>query len=233
MNKRFLLLSAVLLVSFASFAQRKQTGYLMPYAEYGYNYTWEHFGGVGAIADFALAKNFSMSGGLMLSTANVYAADLRLNYEIPLENSEFYIENRYLGRWFARNYSQEYTMALSLGFLNYHWKFQLGVYGKWFGAMGKDSSGSPFLFEPWGIIYLGEGKVFRDDHSWNIGGRISNVNYFIIERLSGPMFTLFGDARVSEKVKIFAEVTAHPSGVFNIQAQFYEIFTQIGVKYKW
>lgn len=229
---RSLIFLLFILFPINAFAQHRQTNYVMPFAEYGYNYTWRHYGSAAAVADFKVAKNFAIEGGLMLSTANVYAADFRLNYEFPLKNCSFYLENRYLDRWFARNETQEYTLALSAGFQNFHWKFQFGLYGKFFGAMGNDSGGG-LLFEPWGIIYLGEGKVFRDDHCWNIGGRMSNVNYFMIERVTMPLFTLFGDADVGEKMRIFAEVTAHPSGVFNMQVQFYGIMTQVGIKYRW
>lgn len=228
---------ALLLFSFAAFfafGQKKQTNYIMPYLEYGYNYTWGHFGSVAAVADFSIFKNFTAGAGIMLSTSNVYAAEVHLNYGIPLKNSSFYLENRYLGKWYVRDLGQEYTLSLSAGFLNYHWKFQFGLYGKFYGGLGENRhKGEKMLFEPLGIIYLGEGRVFRDNHPWNIGGRISNVDYFTIERFSMPLFTIFGDAEIGEKTRIFAEICAHPSGNFNIEAQFYGITGKVGIKYKW
>lgn len=228
----FILLSSLIFMSLH--AQKKGEICLQPILEYGYNYTYENFGCVGAVADFRVADNFSLHCGLQANTANIYSVSAKGTVDLPLKKGKLFIENRYLYRAIVRNNFQEMNAGISLGYRAKYWKIQGGYHTKFFTQL--DTKGGDMysvVFEPFGVMYLLEAQVFKPEHIWNIGGRVSNFDHFIMERFGNPIFTVFGNYSMNEKVKFIAETGVRPSGITNFNANFWGYFLQIGILLSW
>lgn len=232
--KSKLLIAFLSLFSLALSAQEKGTISLQPILEYGYNYTYLNYGCIGAVADFRLADNFSLNGGLQANSANLYSVMAKGTVDIPLKKGKLFIENRYLYKAFVRNNMQELNAGISLGYRAKYWKIQGGYYSKFFTQLNKKNSDIySVIVEPFGILYLLEAQVFKPKHVWNIGGRVSNFDHFIIERFGNPIFTVFGNYSMNETLRFFAETGVRPSGITNINANFWGFFLQFGMVLSW
>lgn len=230
--KRKIIFAFLIGLSLSLFGQEKGRITLHPILEYGYNYTHLNYGCIGIVSDFQLADNFSINGGLQANTANIYSISAKGTVGIPLKIGKLYIENRYLYKIIQRINFQEMNAAISLGYAAKYWKIQAGFNTKFYGLMNESNNNS-IIFEPFNVLYLLEGTVFKPDHIWNIGGRVSNFDHFIMERFGNPIFTVFGHYTISEKIKLVTETGVRPSGITNINANFWGYYLQIGMLILW
>lgn len=220
-----ILIVLLLINSVSLFAQKKG---VTTYFEHGYNKTSNNYFSLGAIGNYQFIKSLNVIGGVELSTTNSYAASLSEHYSFYSSGKGlFYFENRYLARFFPNIRTQEHSFAFSGGYSNPYIDLFLGLHVKLFGSKGE------YLFYFPDFIYKIEATIFPKSHFWNIGGRVSNADYFIIERYNMPRFSLFGNCKISPKCELFGVCSIIPAGVFNISAQFWGLTSKIGVRYLW
>lgn len=233
MKKRrlfFLWLMAPLLL----FAQEKSFFSLQPIVEYGYNYTHQNYGCVDVLADFRVANNVSLHCGLQGNTANLYSVVAKGTIDFPLKKGALFIENRYLYKAIVRNNIQELNMGISLGYRATYWKIQGGYCNRFFTQLvQKNKDLYSIVFQPFGVMYLIEANVFKPEHTWNIGGRVSNFDYFIMERIGYPIFTLFCTYSLNKKCQWITAAGVRPSGITNGNANFWGFFLQSGITLSW
>jgi hypothetical protein len=67
------------------------------------------------------------------------------------------------------------------------------------------------------------------DSKWNLSLRLSNYDAFQLERWQSPIVTLIGKYDINQYLTIWANFGIKPQGVFHIAANFYEVFTNVGV----
>lgn len=224
-----------LCLSLSVLAQDNEGISLKTYVEYGYNYTWEHYGSLSVIGNFPINSHFELEAGLNTNSANIYALNVKSIVKFPLKVGQLKLENRYLYNMLLRNNSNDFCGALSIGYYINHLSVSAGFFARLYGNLVFDShEGSvSTIIEPFNLIYSIEGQLFKQDHLWNLGARISNHNDFTIERFNEPIFTLLGIYKATNSIKLFTEISCKPSGIFHVTANFYSIFGHIGFIYKW
>lgn len=230
-----ILLALLLGLSLSALAQTKAPISIRSYAEYGYNYTWENYGGLAVIANIPINSYFSLEGGINTNTSNVHAINTRAIVHFPLAVGDLTLENRYLYRLFLRTNTNDLAAALSVGYSINHFKVGLGVFARLYGDIrfSKHTESIPNVIEPFNLIYNIEGQLFKADHNWNLALSVSNHDDFQIERMYQPIFTLKGNYMPAKHFNLLAEVACKPAGMFHGAADFYAIYTRLGFSYIW
>ncbi|HQA75709.1 MAG TPA: hypothetical protein PLY32_01185 [Salinivirgaceae bacterium] len=230
-----ILLTLFLSVSIVVFSQDKAPISLKSYAEYGYNYTWEHYGSLAVIANFPINSYFSLEGGLNTNTSNVHALNTRATVHFPLSVGNLTLENRYLYRLYLRNNTQDFAVGVIVGYVKDYIKANLGVYSRVYGSITKQGQNESVtnIREPFNLIYNIEGQIFKQDHNWNIGLGISNYDDFQIERMYLPIVTLKGNFLPAQHFNLLTELSCKPTGILHGSANFYAIYTRLGLIYTW
>mgnify|MGYP007101839054 FL=1 len=155
-------------------------------------------------------------------------------YQIPLHespsgNHHFFLENRYLYRYFGSYQLQEFNGMLSFGYRNNHWKFKFGLCNRYIAEIPlRLNGGEGVIFEPMNIVFDVEGNLFSDDHPWNIGAGVSNYREFIIERFTLFYYHIHGYYDLNEQWRLTGEAGLHPAGILNLSAQYNGFYFNVG-----
>lgn len=203
--------------------------------QYGYNGTWENYGTLSAIGDFKLAENFILSAGIDANLANVYSAIAKGKLIFPLcNNMQLHLSNSYLYRAFVNDNFQEFSGALLLGFQMNYFGVSLGNNIRLMRKIHlKDHENVSFITEPFNMLYSIEGEFRKRDSDWNIGLRISNMRQFVMERMYQPMFSVYSYYLLNTNIRFVGEMGAEPAGIFNVAANSYGYYLQLGVQWLW
>ena len=230
-----LLIALLFCSSLSALAQEKSPISIQSYAEYGYNYTWGHYGGLAVIGNFPINAYFDLEAGINTATSNVHAINTKAIVHFPLKVGDLTLENRYLYRLFLRNNTQDLAASLSVGYAINHFKVGLGVYARIYGDIRfeRHNESIPNIVEPFNLMYSIEGQLFKQDHNWNLALCMSNHDNFQIERMYQPIFTLKGNYKPAEHFNLLAEVACKPAGMLHGSANFYAIYTRLGFSYTW
>jgi hypothetical protein len=228
-----LLFCTIVLLCKQTNAQNRQN--LKVTAEYGYNYTWENFGALAVVGSFPLKDYFISDIGIKAYTSNIYAFSCNARTIFPKKYGEWRIENKLLYRAFVRNKINEFSGGVLAGFRHNYINVGVGLSARLNSKFGEPSitNQQRYIIEPFNPLYFIECNMIKNSNLWNIGVRVANFDDFQIERPYQPIFTLTGKYSLKNKpLTFFSEATLKPSGVFHLSANFYEIRTQFGFKYK-
>ena len=161
-----------------------------------------------------------------------YQITLNNPYENRIRGNVFYIENRYLYRYFKAYGLQEFNAMLSLGYRNAHWNFKLGLCNRYIAEVPlRLDGGMGTIFEPMNVVFDVQYHLFDEYHRWNVGAGISNQREFIIERVTLFYYTLNGYYNINDKWRVLAETGLHPAGVLNLSSQYNGYFINLGFTY--
>jgi hypothetical protein len=199
--------------------------------KYGYNQTYGHYGSFAVFAKYKPLKYFEIGIGFQGSTANVYALPISANTIFNLPKGYLQLEKRYIYRAFVRNKNNEHSGGIALAYFHNYINVSFGVFGRLTTQMGKSDIGDQqrYLIEPLDFMYRIEGSIRKMDSKWNLSLRLSNYDAFQLERWQSPMVTLIGKYDFNQELTIWANFGIKPQGVFHIAANFYEVFTNVGV----
>lgn len=140
-----------------------------------------------------------------------------------------YIVNRYMARYYTGYKMQEFTSAALMGWQNRHWQFELGLCNRWTADLvQRTDGGRNTILEPMNIMFGVEGYLFDASHNWNVGGRWSNYNDFIIERFANWFYSLKGYYQLPHNTRFTAEVGIHPAGSLNLTSSYNGWFMHLG-----
>lgn len=85
------------------------------------------------------------------------------------------------------------------------------------------------IHENWNLMYLVNYNLKPSGHKWNIGLTLTNIDYFIIEQETNPVFNLNAKYKVSPPVTLFVESWHKSSGAFNLRVNHFGFFIRTGV----
>ena len=202
---------------------------------YGYNSTWENYGGLSAYAKFKLPSNFVLSAGVSGLTSNVYNIAAQGEVLFPVKQAYLiYVTNQYLYRAFVSDNFQEFNAGLSVGFNMNYFGISLGNSFRFMSQFDTYTTEQiRYIVEPFNLIYSIEGEFRKRDSDWNIGLRISNLRQFMMERMYQPTFNVYGFYKVLPNLKLYGEFGVEPAGIFNMAANSYDYYLQLGVQWLW
>ncbi len=203
------------------------------YADYGYNYTWENYGGASVLAYLPINPYFEAEFGARALSSNVHtlAADLRPVF--PLSVGALYLSTHLIYTASCRNHIQDLAASLGLGYRMDYVNVQFGLQARMIDTFGWDwNSASQIIFEAPHLLYGVEAYVRPESTSpWNISLRVSNYDDFQIERMWQPFFNIGGRYNVDSHWRVLADVTCKPTGMFHLNASFYSFQARAGFTY--
>ena len=85
------------------------------------------------------------------------------------------------------------------------------------------------LHENWNMMYLLGYNLYPADNLWNIGIAITNIDHFIINQETNPMFFLQGKYKVSLPLTIYFESWYKSAGTLNISANYFGFLFRTGL----
>ena len=227
--RRFLL--TISFLAMVGFAQAQWT--LHSYGEYGYTRTGGNRCSLALLADYQFNDYFK--GGVSVQGTLGYPLAMNLYWQADLLQAKcgtLYLENRYLYRLFPNYKLQEFNGVLDLGWENRHFNFQLGLCNRFIAEIPlRKDGGMGTIFEPMNVVFSVEGNVFDQSHPWNIGGRISNFDDFLIERVSIFIYCIKGYYELDDGLRLTGEVCIHPCSSLNLSAQPNGVAARVGISW--
>ena len=228
--KKILIILALMLGGVTAKAQWT----LQAYSEYDYTRSSGSSASFAVKGDYRIADNFNMGLSFQATTFGRYS--INLQYQVNLLKAKcgtLYLENRYLYRLFPNYKLQEFNALLDLGWRNRHFNFQLGLTNRFTAPIPlRKNGGMETIFEPLNVTFCVEGKIFDQEHAWNLGARISNYRDFVIERFTLFFYSINGYYDFGNGLRITTEVGLHPCGVLNLSSQYNGWFGNVGLIWK-
>lgn len=77
------------------------------------------------------------------------------------------------------------------------------------------------IHENFNLIYNVTACLKPHDHQWNVGLSITNIDYYIINQSTNPLFNLRGNYKLTSKLNIYLEAWYKQAGIFNIYANYF------------
>ncbi len=186
-------------------------------------------------------KKMSVLGGIRFNakTASpklLSGTSLKIGREITAGNVPFTVEAFSIYIPFS-DWVSEFDWGLLAGKESKHFKFKLGTSFRTYSLtkMAKNSTGPQSknkLRENFNTVYLIQYGYKPLDHYWNIGISITNIDYFLINQESNPLFNLNGKFEFTPSFSFFAEAWYKASGISNISVNYFGFFIRTGVLWK-
>ena len=92
--------------------------------------------------------------------------------------------------------------------------------------------GNNKLEENWNLMYLIGYNLKPIEHKWNVGVSVTNIDHFIINQETNPVFYLHGKYQVSKPLTLFGESWYKSAGAFNISVNHFGFFFRTGLVWK-
>lgn len=231
MKKTFLL---TLLLSFPLWlcAQRDMQRFMLQ-ADfgYGYNCTWQHYGWVDIAARLPINPYFEMETMAQANIADVYTLGVNVRPKFPVRVGEMFLETRLLYKAVVRTRLHDFSGGFSVGYRMDYVSVQLGIAGRIMEEMQVGwHTENRLVFEPV-MLYALEVFVRPQACRWNLGARIANFDNWQTERFFQPLFMLNGRVDVTDKIRLLMGIECKPTGMFHLNAAFYDAQATVGVAY--
>ncbi|MCM1035610.1 MAG: hypothetical protein NC038_07740 [Paludibacter sp.] len=231
MKRLYLLCLACCFSAFLMAQWQEQSTTLKCGVGYGYNYTWEHYAWIDAMAFMPINAHFEMDVAAQANLANVYTIGVTMRPKFPVKVGEVFLETRLLYKAVERNRLHDFNGGFSVGYRMDYLSLQIGIAGRIMEEMQADwhSENAP-LFEPL-MLYAVEAYVRPQVSRWNISARIANFDTWQTERFFQPLFMLNGRLNLTDKLRLLIGVECKPTGMFHLNASFYEAQASLGIVY--
>lgn len=201
--------------------------------EYAYNYTYGHYGNLDFIAAISLNRYCDMGVGVQASTANIYSAMANVCPKFPVRVGEFFVDTRFIYRAVVRSTTHDLSAMVSLGYRMDYISLQFGALARMMDDMNREwQSEDKIMVEPVNLLYAIEVFVRPQSSRWNLSFRMANFNDFRTERMWQPMFMINTHCLVADHWRMLAGVELKPTGMFHLDASFYEAMARVGFAYE-
>ena len=191
----------------------------------GNNAIFGHFATISAEAGYEAQKHFALFGGIQYNTIGLVAAELRPqyyhNFNFGRLSGEVLLGATYQSR--MHNYIVGCGASLNT---TYIW-VNLGYYYRSIRVDGES------ICEPFNIYYELGIRCIPKCKRWDLNLIITNNRHFEIERHYQPSFAIDTWWYPNDKFALQFGVNYKPAGIFNISSEFYQLYANIGVCYKW
>ena len=221
--KRFILL-LLLFVTYAN-SLSAQNSYTKLDVKGGHNAIFGPFAAISAEAGYEAQKYFAVFGGAQYNTIGSVAAELRPRYFHDFNFGRLSGE-ALLG---ATYQSHMYNFIMGCGAsldTRYIWA-NLGYYYRSIRVDGES------ICEPFNIYYELGIRCIPKCKQWDLNLIITNNRHFEIERHYQPSFAIDTWWHANDKFGLEFGVSYKPAGMFSISSEFYQLYANIGVCYKW
>lgn len=222
MKSLSLLLAVIVLSVSVACAQSTKMEYGV---KYGHNALFGAFTAVSAEVEYETKRHFAIRGGAQYSSIGRMAAEIRpqYNHDINIGQLTGHAVLGYTYQSHMNNYIVGCGVSLDVSYL---W-VTLGYYHRTI-AIGKEK-----ICEPFNISYELGIRCLSEVQKWDLNIIITNSKLFEIERHYQPSFAAEGWWYPNDRWGVLLGASYKPAGVFNITSDYYQIYANIGVCYKW
>lgn len=222
MRLKFLLVLPFILFSSLSYAQE---GGIKLDIKGGKSVATGYFGALSIEGFHSLEKSFSIKGGIECNTEGHFTVEARPSYFYDFASGRLHAEA--LLHYAPHSSIHNYALGGGVGFTAKYINITMGYYYRTI------ASGDDRIDEPFNIYYEFGVNCLPSIANWDLKFSISNNRIFELERHFQPSFFLDAWWYPSQKIGVTLGVSYKPAGMFNITSDFYQLYSNIGVCYKW
>ena len=183
------------------------------------------FAAISVEADCEVVEDFSLRGGAQYNTIGRTAAEIRPSYHHDFKFGR--LSGEVLFNYTNQNRMNHYAIGCGISLdIPYLW-VTLGYYHRTI-SLGRDK-----VNEPFNIYYELSVRCLPKIEQWDLNIIITNSEIFELERHYQPSFALEGWWYPLEKLGVQLGVNYKPAGMFNISSDYYQIYGNVGVCYRW
>lgn len=153
--------------------------------------------------------------------------------EIPFQLKAYFMLNRFSDLQYETNWGIWFeTLKFE------HWLVALGTNFKTYtiNASGREEfdidKADKSLHENFNLTYCISAYLKPHKHIWNIGLSCTNVDYYLINQSTNPIFNIQARYQLNPKLNLFLEAWSKQAGMLNIQANFFGGFIRGGVRWE-
>lgn len=221
-RKRHTLLLLLLSLSCLLYAQ---DGHISAGLRGGNNATFGNFSAVTIEAEHNFAANFSLKGGILSSSYERLAAEMRPSFHHDLGFGSLHFEG--LMHYAAQSSHSTYALGGGLGLSTSRLFVTIGYY---FRTLKNSTDRLP---EPFNIYYKFGVSCLPENPDWDLFVTFSNSHFLELERHYQPSLTIDGVWHISEQLGATLGLGYKPTGIFHISTTYYQLYANLGVCYKW
>lgn len=214
----------VLLTSLA-LVTKAQDDELMIRIRTGHNATSGGFAAFSLETFQKFGNSFHLSGGLQYNTIERTALEARPAYNINYDWGNITAE--VLLAYRNQNSVNSFAAGAGAEISNRWIAVKLGYYYHLYGHSG-DS-----IIEPFNIYYELRANLLPMMESWDLQFVITNNERFELERHYQPTFIAQCGYDLKEFLGLSMGIGCKPAGMFNLSADYYQTFINLGICYRW
>lgn len=215
---------ALLLLSLGTLSHAQESG-LRLNIKGGNNAALGHYGALSVEGYHSLKKSFQVKGGIQCNTLGNFAVEARPSYFYDFAAGRLHAEA--LLHYAPNSTIHNIAFGAGVGFTSRYVNITLGYYYRTITA-GKER-----IKEPFNIYYELGVSCLPTIQNWDLILSVSNNRIFELERHYQPSFMIDGWWYPTKRMGVTLGVSYKPAGIFNISSDYYQLYTNIGVCYKW
>ena len=221
--KRLLILCALFFAGIGG--ATAQSGEVALGVKGGHSALFGSFAAVSAEADCEVVDGFSLRGGAQYNTIGRTAAEIRPRYFHDFNFGR--LSGEVLFDYTNQNRMNNYSIGCGVSLDMPGVWVTLGYYHRTI-TLGADK-----VYEPFNIYYELGVRCLPKIENWDLNVIITNSEIFELERHYQPSFALEGWWYPSKRWGVQLGVNYKPAGMFNISSDYYQIYGNVGVCYRW
>jgi len=204
-------------------------GIVTAMAVVGHNSSYRTFAGFDIRASVIPCKYFESELAAEILTSGTFSASASLCPGIDVGKGRFLIDGRFLYRKLSRYSVSEFAGGFLAGYRRQFFSVMVGGY--WRNVYDNEhKSGS--VRNPFELLYRFSVSVRPETSRWNISAIAANFTPYEVERMYVPIFFLNGRFDFTDRLTGVCEISLKPSGMFSMQATFFQASVRVGASYR-
>lgn len=220
--KRHIALLLFLCLSSLIYAQE---GYVELGVRGGNNVAFGNFSAITLKAEHNFGDNFAIKGGISQTSYERLATEVRPSYYYDLGFGRLNFEG--LVHYASQNNLYTYALGGGVGITTTRF---FATFGYYYRALKGNSS---TLTEPFNLYYRFGVSCLPEVKDWDLLVTFSNSHLLDLERHYQPSLSVDGWWHLSERLGATLGVCYKPTGIFHISTNYYQLYANFGVCYKW
>ena len=186
-------------------------------------------------------KQMRIEGGMqydLISAGSHFLSGVSLivGKEMVIKNIQFEVLGLYMNNFFS-GLAHESNWGALMNYEQNHFSGKLGTGFKTYEITPKarkryDIESNTSIHENWNLMYLLQYNLNPKNSKWDLSAAITNIDHFLINQETNPMFNLCGGYNYSRSLSLFIESWYKNAGVLNISANYFGFFFRTGLKWE-
>ena len=189
------------------------------------------------LAHYKFGKNIVETGfqlDFKSNNKNTFSGyNIKASRELRIKDFPFEVQGFYIWTPFS-DILRETNWGVVLNMKRDHFVMRIGTNFRTFAFTQKainhyDIETSSKIHENWNLIYSFGYYIKSLDNNWNIGLSVTNIDYFIINQETNPVFYLRALYTLNSPISLFAESWYKSAGAFNLSVNYFGFFFRTGI----